>query len=99
MDKLKSQFDSNFIALLPKFNFTPQPIFVIACDVIGVNWLRDRFLALVNSDTPFVIGDGVVISSDHRCKLSVAPARRLSEIRELDQSNFTWALAKKLPSK
>jgi hypothetical protein len=87
---------SNFVAQVPEFKFSSRPTFLLACDTMGVSWLRDRFswLSGAQPDAPFVIGDGACIASDDRCIISVAKARdrRQSEFARHDQTHFTWRL-------
>jgi hypothetical protein len=87
---------SNFIALVPSLKFTPGPAFLLTCDAMGVQWLRDRFLWLVDakSDPSFVIGNGIPIESDSRCILTVTKVQgnRSSEIQWRDQTHFTWRI-------
>jgi hypothetical protein len=86
--------EANFIALVPSFKFERSPMFVSALDAVGLRWLRDGFLELVDADAgaSFVIGDGAPIASDDRCKLIAVKARtgQASKILPIDQSNFAW---------
>jgi hypothetical protein len=87
---------TNFIALIPFFKSERSWTFLLACDAVGLYWLRDRFLQLVDSkpDASFVIGDGLGIASDGRCVLIVEKARNHepSVIERLSQINFTWRI-------
>jgi hypothetical protein len=86
--------ETNFIALVPDFPFVRRPTFVMACDVVGLHWLRDSFLCLVDAElqNTFVIGDGTPIASDDRCRLTVVKVRdeQVNEILPSDQSDFIW---------
>ncbi|WP_291870108.1 hypothetical protein [Bradyrhizobium sp.] len=90
--------ETNFIALVPSFKFEPDPTFVLACDAIGLRLLRDSFLELENAEpeTFFVVGDGVKMASDERCRLTIVRASvgEESEILRSNQSECIWRIAR-----
>lgn len=90
--------ETNFVALVPKFKFERGPAFVLVCDAIGLQWLRTRFVELIGAkpEASFVIGDGTPISSDDKCRLTVAEARNgdTSEIARSDRGDFTWRISR-----
>jgi hypothetical protein len=89
---------TNFIALVPRFKFEASLTFVLACDAIGLHFLRQNFLELVDSEpeTSFVIGDGLTIASDDRCRLTVITNDDVekSEIVQSNESEFTWRVSR-----
>jgi hypothetical protein len=88
--------ENNFIALVPRFKFERHPTFVVTCDTFGLSWLRERFVGLADAKrgSSFVVGDGVEIASDHRCKLTVIRTQegRESEISKLGPTEFIWSI-------
>jgi hypothetical protein len=89
---------SNFIALLAAFKSARASTFLLACDTAALYWLQNRFRRIVEaeSDTSFVIGDGIAIASDNRCKLSVVRVDddNRSEIQRCNQLEFTWHIGR-----
>jgi hypothetical protein len=53
--------ENNFIALVPRFKLEAHPTFVVACDTFSLNWLREKFVDLVDTKlrNPSVAGNGV----------------------------------------
>jgi hypothetical protein len=86
--------EANFIALVPGFKFDRRPTFMLTCDAVGLRWLRDGFLGLVDAEpgASLVIGDGIPIASDDRCRLIVVEIhnRQASEILPSDHFDFIW---------
>src|SRR5258708_6227545 len=89
-----TNMETNFIALVPYFKFERRLTFVMTCDVVGLHWLRDSFLCLVDAElqNTFVIGDGTPIASDDRCRLAAVKVRdeQANEILPSYQSDFIW---------
>jgi|SRR5579872_659568 len=88
---------TNFIALVPRFKFEAGPTFLLACDAIGLHFLCQNFLELVDSgpETSFVIGDGLTIASDDRCRLTVMTADDVEKSGIVQsKSGFTWRVSR-----
>jgi hypothetical protein len=88
----------NLLALIQKYKFERGPTLVLACDVEGLTWLRDRFTELCNSTVgvKFVVGESLPITSDGKCSLVVALAERgeTGRIDRNDATHFTWNITR-----
>lgn len=93
-DGFAMNMEANLVALVPGFKFERHPMFVLACDAFGLQWLRDGFLELASAEpgVSFVIGDGIPIASDDSCRLTVMNVRagEASKILPSDQPDFIW---------
>jgi hypothetical protein len=85
--------EANFVALVPRYKFESGPTLLLTCDKAGICWIRDKFRGLrsAGAGTGFTIGDGNLISSDGKCRITVSqPREGSSEIVQSGPMDFTW---------
>jgi hypothetical protein len=86
--------ETNFVALVGGFKFERRPTFILTCDAVGLRWLRDGFLTLMDADrgNSFIVGNGTPIASDDLCKLTVVKSRNRQPSKVLPSvpTDFEW---------